>query len=57
VAGGPAFLLQRHLPPNLLTLVMFGGLFGMVFTILSLITRELRLQDLLSLLPRRGKTP
>jgi hypothetical protein len=57
VAGGPAFLLQRHLPPNLLTLVMFGGLFGMVYTILSLITRELRLQDLLSLLPRRGKTP
>ena len=57
VAGGPAFLLQRHLPPNLLTLVLLGCFFGIVYAAFSLITRELRLQDLLSLLPRRGKTP
>jgi O-antigen/teichoic acid export membrane protein len=56
-AGGTTFLLQRHLPPNLLTLVMLGCVFGIVYATFSLITRELRLQDLLSLLPRHGKTP
>ena len=53
------FLLQRHLTPNLLNLVILSCSFGIAYVIMSLVAREVRLNDLLGLIrsPARSELP
>jgi len=54
-AGAMVFLLQRHLTPNLLNLVILSCSFGIAYVIMSLVAREVRLNDLLGLIQSRAK--
>ena len=56
VAGAAAFLLQRHMAPNLLALAVLGCVFCAVFMMISATLSEVSFRQLFSMLQPRGKT-